>query len=203
MKLLIADDHSLVADAICLLLTHANPAIKPISVASAGQACIVLEDEGPFDALVADLRMPGMNDDETRSKLMRLTRHCPNILISGHANLVDLQDAKLAGFNAYIPKSYIGEQFYRALMDTVVNFKADPNWFEDFSKKYNWVDRKISPREHDIVNLLKEGMSNKEIARAADLSPETVKAHIKTLLLKFGAKNRTEVVVRAIEDGLI
>ena len=88
-------------------------------------------------------------------------------------------------------------------MDTIINVKADPNWFEDFSKKYNWVDRKISPREHDIVNLLKEGMSNKEIARAADLSPETVKAHIKTLLLKFNAKNRTEVVVRAIEDGLI
>jgi DNA-binding NarL/FixJ family response regulator len=203
VKLLIADDHALVAEALSLLLSHSNPDIEPHNVASADQACILMEDEGPFDVLVADLRMPGMNDEKTLSKLLRLAKRCPKILISGHANLVDLQAAKVAGFNAYIPKSYIGEQFYRALMDTIINVKADPNWFEDFSKKYNWVDRKISPREHDIVNLLKEGMSNKEIARAADLSPETVKAHIKTLLLKFNAKNRTEVVVRAIEDGLI
>lgn len=198
MKILIADGHHVVADALGSMFG----ALASVSY-SLPEAYAVLEKQGRIETCLLDLRMPGMNDDRLISQFMALSGRRPVMLMAGSANLSEIKWAEAKGFSAFLPKTLPGPAFLGAVRDVQINRQADAGWFGSFmAPKVQDVDS-LSPRELDIINLLKLGITNKEIAAIAEVSPETVKSHLKTLRTKLGANTRTGLVVKAIEQGYI
>lgn len=203
MKILIADDHRLVADGIGALLTDSFSMTRISVCYSLHEAQTLLEQKGWIEVCLLDFKMPGMNEEPLVRNFIALSGARPVLLMSGEASLLDLDWARAMGFSAFLPKTLEGPAFVQAVQDACINCAHDPSWFGDFSPARAPGTRRISRRELDIVQLVKLGISNKEIADIAQVSPETVKAHLKALQTKFGARNRTDLVVKAVAEGYI
>lgn len=203
MKILIADDHRLVADGIGALLTDSFSMTRISVCYSLHEAQTLLEQKGWIEVCLLDFKMPGMNEEPLVRRFLKQSGHRPVILMSGEASLLDIEWARDVGFSAFLPKTLDGPAFVRRIQDVCINSAHDAEFFGDFSPARTPGHRKISRRELDIVQLVKLGISNKEIADIAQVSPETVKAHLKALQGKFGARSRTDLVVKAVAEGYI
>lgn len=203
MRLLIADDHDLVRDALRSHFEREAPGTIVKGVGNVSEALKVLDDGTAFDILLLDLRMPGMNG---LNGLVRLRERYPSLkiaLMSGEAKNEDIRLALAHGAVGFLPKTLPGTMLLQALQRMMAGeiFVPD-NLAESAIQASNALNGTFTKREREVLDFLLKGQSNKEIARALDLEEVTVKLHIRGLCRKLGAKNRTQAAMRAVELGL-
>lgn len=202
MKILIADDHELVRDAIGAFLER-EPDIE-VRAASRIEECVdILEREGPFDLVLLDYAMPGVNGLEGLARCMRLNRGKPVALMSGAAGQDVAKAALAAGAAGFLPKTMAA----RALVHAV-RFMASGEQFAPIQLLHDagapgpeTLASRLSPRERQVLRGVCRGLANKEIARELELQEVTVKLHVKTLCRKLEARNRTHAAMIATEAG--
>lgn len=204
MRMLIADDHDLLRDALRSYFERETPETTVQGVGTVGEALKVLDDGKPFDMLLLDLRMPGMNG---LNGLVRLRERYPSLkiaLMSGEAKNEDVRLALAHGAVGFLPKTLAGAALLKAVHQMMAGevFMPDNLAENAIATDDNAINGAFTRREREVLDFLLKGQSNKEIARALELEEVTVKLHIRGLCRKLGAKNRTQAAMRAVELGL-
>lgn len=193
MKLVIADDHPLFLMGLGYALR--DQGFEVLAQASDGnsalEACLCLRP----DAALLDVKMPGLTGIEVCSRLRREAPEVLSVLITTFAEPAIVQAARDAGARGYLSKETAPEDLARQLRDIV----AHP----EVSRLPQVSVPRLTPRESDVLPLLAQGYSNKEIARSLGVSPDTIKDHLARLYTKLDAGDRTHAVSRARTLGLI
>jgi DNA-binding NarL/FixJ family response regulator len=199
MRVLLADDHDLVRDAIGSLLRQADPDIEVVVAENLPRSLEICRTGPPFDLVILDLNMPGM---EGLSGARRMIETCkaPVMLMSGQARHADVAAALDLGVMGFVPKTLAG----RALINAVRLVASGESYVPaSFMQDSQEAGSDLTPRERQVLSQLRHGTPNKEIARVLGITETTVKLHLRSISEKLGAKNRLEIAVKAIDAGLI
>jgi two-component system, NarL family, nitrate/nitrite response regulator NarL len=204
MKILIADDHDMVRETIAMFL-DADGTSETTAASNLQEALAKVKSEGPFDLVLLDYTMPGMNGLDGLQAVLDANDGKPVGLISGTATRLIAEQALAMGAIGFLPKTLPAKSLVNAVRFMVageiyapVNFmsgKDDPEE-TDFEKA-------LSERERQVLRGLMNARSNKEIARELDLQEVTIKLHVKTLCKKLDARNRTDAAMIARSAGFI
>ncbi|CAM4057264.1 response regulator transcription factor [Deinococcus frigens] len=193
MKLVIADDHPLFRMGLKYALMHQgfDVVAEAADGLSALDACRSLQP----DAALLDIKMPGMTGIEVCERLRMTHPQVVSVLITTFAEPAIVQAARTAGARGYVSKETDPESLARQLRDIVAHPEID---------RLPQVDvPRLTPRESEVLPLLAQGYSNKEIAKNLGVSPDTVKDHLARLYAKLDAGDRTQAVSRARSIGLL
>lgn len=203
MKVLIADDHDLVRDAL-VSYVEATGDILARTASDLDSVFSTIKADGPFDLILLDFNMPGMNGLQGLEKVLTLSDRPRVALISGEATRDIAERALEAGAAGFVPKTLPAKSLINAIRFMAMGEQYAPVDFmsaEPVEKKHPLTE-KLTTRETQVLKRLTEGKSNKEIARDLDLSEPTVKLHVKTLYRKIDVSNRTQAAIVAKEAGL-
>ena len=202
MRILLADDHDLVRDALGALLVKDDPSIELFTASDLAGAIAEFETEGPFTAIILDLRMPGMDGLDGAAQMVNRADDVPVILMSGSAQSSDVQAALKLGVRGFVPKTIAGKSLINAVRLVVSGEVYVPMEFSSSASTNYEPHHGLTAREKDVLYQLRQGCSNKEIARNLDTAETTVKLHLRSISEKLKARNRTDIVIRAIDAGL-
>ncbi len=204
MRVLIADDHPLVRDALARTLRCVQPDAQVLEAADFASALRVLQTEAPRLALV-DLHMPGMERVDGVRRLRLLCPAVPLVVASGEDDPAVIRAALAAGAVGFLPKAESPDVLQQALRLVLGGGTyTPPQALADLQP--GAAPRPdasgLTPRQTDVLRCLMRGQPNKLIARELGLTEGTVKIHIAAILRVLQARNRTEAVVVARNLGL-
>ncbi|GIT88011.1 MULTISPECIES: response regulator transcription factor [Roseobacter] len=202
MRILLADDHGLVRDTISAYL-EAEGRAAVIAVEDYAEAMKVLSNKGPFDLVLLDFGMPGMNGLDGLSDAIKKHPNQSFAILSGTAPNRIAQQAVERGAIGYLPKSMGAKSLVNAVRFMIAGETYVPASLmgESGETPETEFSRKLSQRERQVLSGLCAGKSNKEIARDLDLQEVTIKLHVRTLCKKLDAKNRTQAAMIARNAG--
>lgn len=208
---LICDDHAMMREALAGAVSYGWPQAKVVQVADFPAAWDAAAAR--HDLILSDLMMPGATPYDGISRLREISPQTPILVITGNEDddlLVALFDLGIAGFAPKTSGSAVIEAALRLVlaggrylppeMLALVGRRAAPTVAAPSTRP---PGARLTDRQTEILRLMASGASNKEIARALDLSPATVKAHAAAAFAGLGVANRTEAVMHARALGLI
>ena len=203
MRVLLADDHDLVRDAIAALLEGGEAGLDITAVKDLPEALAEVRRAGKYDAVILDLRMPGMNGLLGAKKMVDTVGDTPVLIMSGSASSADVQAALKIGVKGFVPKTLAGKSLLSALRLVMSGETYVPTEYMTRSTQSAAGGAAgLTDREAEVLGQLRQGNSNKEISLALDIAETTVKLHLRSITEKLGARNRTDIIVRAIALGI-
>lgn len=206
-RVLLADDHALVRQGVRLIIDN-EPDLVVVAEVDDGAAAVQRLAEGGIDLAVLDVSMPRMTGLQAVRDVRRRGIDIPVLMLSMHDNEQYLFEALKAGASGYVHKSVAdrdlidacraalrGEPFlYPGALSTLIR---------EFLVRDDEEAGLLTPREEEILKLIAEGHSGKDIAELLFISPKTVERHRANLLTKLGMRDRLELTRYAIRVGLI
>ena len=212
VRVLIADDHTIVREGVRALLAL-YPDIEVLGEAADGKEAIDRTVELHPDVVLMDIAMPGLGGLEATLEIRKLCPEVKILVLTQHENKEYVQRFLKAGASGYVLKKAAGTELVSAIRmvrqggiylqgpiaSSVVGESMGMGQAEDGEGSYD----SLSDREKQVLKLLAEGQSNKEIADLLCLSIKTVMAHRANIMEKLGIHNRVELVMYAIRRGLI
>lgn len=197
IKIVIAEDQSLLRGALATLL-ELEPDLSVIDRAGDGvEALNAVQALGP-DVLVADIEMPGMTGLDVAEALRQAGSSTRVLIVTTFARPGYLQRALQAGVLGYVLKDAPSEDLADAVRKVAAGQRAVA---AELAESAWGAPTQLTAREREILRLVEEGRTNKEIARALDLSPGTVRNYLAEAAAKLGAANRIEAFQIARENG--
>jgi two-component system, NarL family, nitrate/nitrite response regulator NarL len=203
-RILIADDHVLVADTIAMYLAKLEDDVVVDKAASLAEVVTMAERGNRYDLVILDLRMPGMNGLNGLSKARELYPGTPVAMMSGFADPQNVEDALRLGAIGFLPKMMSGRAMLSAVRLMLSGEQYVPGSMlqpADSARQSSAVN--LSRRELDVLRCLKAGFPNKKIAQELGIEPVTVALHLRNAFKKIGAANRADAVRILIERGLL
>jgi two-component system nitrate/nitrite response regulator NarL len=213
MRVLLIDDHALVRKGIEELLQSRG--VQVVASVGSGEEGVRRARELPADLILLDVKMPGLNGIDTLRALRAAGVRAPVVMLTMSRDDADLAAALRAGAQGYLLKDIEPEELVptleaavrgnnvvaRELVGTLARLvgRAAP---EPASPRLAAPFAELTPREREILECIADGMSNKMIARALEITDGTVKLHVKAILRKLGMRSRVEAAVAAVEHGL-
>ncbi len=198
--LLIVEDNLPLAQCLCLELEAEG--FKACTAASASAALLQMQELESVDLLVVDWDLPDLSGLELLRRLRKHKFNQPVLMLTGHDEIDRKVLALESGADDYMVKPFSFDELQariQALLRRSGRGKA-----KELDERTSLSLRSLlSEREWDVMQELGQGKSNAEIAEALFLSQETIKSHIKALLQKLKAKDRTHAVVIAFQQGLL
>jgi len=215
MRVLIADDHTLFRRGLALLLRTHYPSVEIIEAGDVDEALRKLDSAPAPDLVLCDLAMPGMTRLAGLRDLVERLPGTPVVMLSAYADRDDIVRAIETGARGYILKSASDESLKSAISLVLAGETYLPGGvFLDSHRR--WIGdqvgggptlpagnplNELTARQRDVLSLMMDGLSNKGIARNLGLLESTVKAHVKTILDKLSAANRTQAAILAAKLG--
>jgi DNA-binding NarL/FixJ family response regulator len=193
--LLIVEDNLPLAQ--CLRLELEAEGFKAVMVPDASTALLQLQAAEPVDLLVVDWDLPDISGLELLRRLRKHKFQQPILMLTGHDEVDRKVLALESGADDYMVKPFSFDEL-QARIQALLRRSLSPGPGESGDPG---LRRQLSQREWDVLMELGQGKSNAEIAEALFLSQETIKSHIKALLQKLKAKDRTHAVVIAFQQG--
>jgi DNA-binding NarL/FixJ family response regulator len=203
LKVLIADDHELMVEAVRIALSQQEDEFEVVATTSRGTQVLPLISQTEPDLVLLDLRMPGMDGLACLEQIRKRHPRVKTIVLSGLEGSEVMRSAFNLGATAFIHKHIdprdLPSALRQAAQGTVVHqtFGAVED-DEDLARSAG-----LSEKEITILNALAEGLSNREIAQRFWLAEQTVKFHLTNIYRKLQVGSRTEAVRAAYERGLI
>jgi two-component system response regulator DesR len=197
ISIVIAEDQSLLRGALAALLTL-EPDIELLAQAQDGEEAVRLVHELKPDVLVTDIEMPGLTGIEASEALRQSGSDTRVLIVTTFARPGYLQRALQTGVLGYVLKDAPSEELADAVRRVAQGQRAIASELAETAWSAPVV---LTARERDILRLVEEGKSNKEIARLLNLSPGTVRNYLAEATQKLGAANRIEAFQIARENG--
>ena len=208
-KILIADDHALLRAGVTLLLKSLFGEITLTEAADLDQVLDRIERGETFDCVLLDLDMPGMDGFHGLEQLRTWLPNTPIVIVSAAADAGVMRDVIRRGAKGYIVKSASAEAFRHGLSLVLAGeVYVTPGLL--LEERAPVAEKPaplpgplgvLTPRQLDVLALLMEGRSNKEIGRELGLLESTIKAHVKMILNRLRTSNRTEAAMMAADLG--
>jgi len=209
---LLVDDQTLVRQGIRSLLELSDN-INVVAEVSDGSELLPALSKYAVDVILLDLRMPVMDGVETLEQLNANNISIPVIILTTFDDDERLLKCAQLGARGYMLKDVSFEQLVEGiekvyhgelLIQTVVTERVLKGLKKHaLSLDDNPVAENLTPRETEVLRYMAGGYSNKEIASAVHLSEGTVKNHVSSILAKFGVRDRTRAVMKALDLGLL
>ena len=210
-RILLADDHALVRRGVRLIL-DSEPDLTVVAEAGDGAEALGLARQLDVDLAILDISMPRMTGLQAARELSRRRPATRILMLSMHDNEQYFFESLKAGASGYVLKSAAdqdlvdacraalrGEPFlYAGVMSTLVR-----DYLERVRRGERMPRAVLTPREEEVVKLIAEGHSSKEIAALLTISLKTVERHRANVLAKLGMRDRTELTRYAMRVGLI
>lgn len=210
LKILVTDDHTLFRKGTMMLLETFHE-IERIDEAKNGKEAIQKLGEDDFDLILLDLEMPVMDGWETSRKIIQKFPKTKIIMISMHDSLQIISDLIEIGVHSYLLKNADPEEVHKAIVSVINNdfyynqlvSKALHKKIQrDGIQKSNVQNKAdVSPREIEILQLICQELTMKEIGEKLFLSEQTIQTHRKNLMRKTQAKNAVGLVKFAFQNG--
>jgi DNA-binding NarL/FixJ family response regulator len=210
-RILLADDHALVRRGLRLML-DAEPDLEVVAEAGDGAEAIRLALEDEIDLAIIDVSMPRMTGLQAIAELSRRRPRLRTLVLSMHENERYLYEALKAGASGYVLKSVADRDLIeacRAAMrgEAFLYPGAMTSLISDYLRQARDEDSvredPLTPREQEVVKLIAESYSTKEIAETLVISEKTVDRHRTNILEKLGMHDRVELTRYAIRRGLV
>jgi len=203
LRVAIADDHPLMLAAVRRALER-DGGIEVVGEARSGGALLELVDRLHVDAVLLDLRMPGGDGLSTLSALRARRPGVTAIVLSAFEDADDIREAEARGAAGYLVKTisplHLGDAVRRLAGPRAGRAQDAPERPRRDTPRHE--RHLLTSRELEILRLLADGRSNRQIARRLRLSPHTIKFHLSNVYRKLGVTNRTEAATMAHRGGI-
>jgi DNA-binding NarL/FixJ family response regulator len=207
MRVVIADDHGIVRSGIRLLLEK-QPDIKVVAEAADGvEARDIVIRERP-DLAILDVKMPGLTGLQATREIKAQAPEVSILILSMHDDERYLFEALKAGASGYVLKSQADTDLLAAIRsvergEPFLSPAAQQALIRDVLERGAETESELTPREEEIVKLVAEANTSREIAEMLHLSEKTVENHRANAMKKLGMRDRVELVRYAIRQGLV
>lgn len=210
-RLVIADDHELARAGLRAMLTGQR-GLELVGEAANGREALALCHRLQPDLALIDVRMPGQDGLATCRAIKEQCLATSVILVTMHENPEYLLEALKAGAAGYVLKDMSQYELITAvqrvlhgesILDKALATRLLQRLAREMSYQEEMPPGRLSPREREVLHLLTQGQTNREIAGNLTVSVSTVKIHVEHILAKLGVSDRTQAAVRAIELGLL
>ncbi len=208
IKILVVDDHAIMRDGIRALLSLHND-LEIVGEASEGKEAIEKVQELGPDVVIMDVAMPGMDGLEATRRIRKRNPKVKVLVLTQHDNREYILSAIKAGTSGYVPKRAVGAELVSAIRavnkgESFLYPSAAAALIEDYLRQAEEepYDR-LTDREREILKLIAEGHTSREIAEMLFISLKTVLGHRTKILQKLDIHNRTELIKYALHKGLV
>jgi DNA-binding NarL/FixJ family response regulator len=211
IRVLVADDQALVRDAICRTANEFLSSATIFEAESLDHAIIATHDNARIDLAVLALRMPGMDGPEGVKTYRRQFSDIRVAVLSGYFTPREALEALEYGAAGFIPKTYDLKKVFEAIQMIIdghvyippiileaIKGQTGPKALRPDANAEPLRTAGLTPREIEILGVLSEGCSNKEIANRFGLQEVTVKLHLRSIYRKLGIRNRTQAARLAL-----
>jgi DNA-binding NarL/FixJ family response regulator len=205
-RLLIADDHTLLAEACKSLL---EPEFDVVGIVDNGRALLQLASELKPEIVILDIAMPQLNGLDAGTQIKHLLPATKLVFLTMNMSPEVAAEAFRRGASAYVVKSSAASELVRAIRRAL---RSESYLSPDITKETvdfllrsgtsQSLEKRLTPRQNEILHLLAEGMSMKEIAAVLNLKPGTVAFHKYKMMETLGLKSNAELLQYAIRHHL-
>lgn len=209
IKVMIVDDHKLVREGLKAVFDQGEE-IEVVAEAGSGEDALDMVQGVEPDVVLMDISMPGMNGIQATRLMKEKSPDVKVVILTMLDQEGYVYEAVKAGATGYMLKSTSSDDLVVAIKtvyegNALLHPEATAQLLKEFvnlahnrSKDYG-----LSNREMEVLELLSEGQTNKEIAKALWISEQTVKTHVAHIFDKLGTSDRTETVAKALRSGLV
>jgi DNA-binding NarL/FixJ family response regulator len=201
IRILAVDDHSLVREGIATFIAG-QPDMRLVAEASNGREAIHQFREHRPDVTLMDLQMPEMNGLDAIIAIRNEFSEARIIVLTTYRGDIQVLRALKAGARAYLLKGLLRKELLETIRAVHSGEKRIPPEIA-LQLAEHAVDDTLTLREIDVLRLLAGGNANKLIADQLSITEDTVKGHVKNILSKLGANDRTHAVTIALKRGII
>jgi DNA-binding NarL/FixJ family response regulator len=204
IRVLIVDDHRLFADAI--MTTLQDHGIEVLDIASSGAEAVTLTRRYLPEVVLLDIGLPDRSGLSVGQELLDDSPDTRIIALTGIEDPQLAREAARVGFRGYLRKDANVQEFVDAVRRTLSGEMVFPNGYNRFIRRkpaYEETTDSLSNRELQVLALLAEGASSQRIAEALDISTNTVRTHVQSILTKLQVHSRLQAVAFAIRHDLL
>ena len=212
IRILLADDHTLFRKGLRSLLEQFED-LEIVGEAATGPEAVTMATDSVPDVILMDIRMPGMSGIETTAEVLKENPHIGIILVTMYDDSESVFSGMRAGACGYVLKeadpeelkhaidaAYHGEVLLNQAIAARLLQRFDP---QDPPQPDGIPYQRLTPRELEVIHLLADGLSNRDVASRLVISGKTVKNHINNIFTKLRVNDRTQAVLRALRTGII
>ncbi len=211
IRVLIADNHPVVRDGMRAVIGNEGEGIEIIGEASNGKDVLAMAKRNPVDVYVLEISMPELNGIDTTERLLRMDPKSKVIILSIHDSRSFVEKALKSGAKGYVVKEDATEEMIHAIREVYQGrFYLSPaiskyivdGFLGRIHDKDECAMVNLTSREREILQLIAEGHTNKEIARGLGLSLFTVNVHRRNFMRKLDLHKLADLIRYAIKEGI-
>ena len=201
VRVLLVEDHFLARMALRSILTGRED-LSIVGEADCGEKAIALYEQVKPDVTIMDLRLPGTSGFDTISAIRERHRTAKIVVLTNYEGSEDVYRALRKGAMAYLTKDVSGRELIDAILCVHRGVRYLPDEVRDrLAERIPCND--LTPRESQVLELISNGKSNREIASILQIAEKTARIHVSAILEKLSARDRTQAAIYAIQRGIV
>ncbi|MCX6563833.1 MAG: response regulator transcription factor [Candidatus Aminicenantes bacterium] len=212
IRVVLADDHPVVRAGLRAVIEKSKEDIVIVDEAINGKEVLEIAEKKPVDIFLLDVEMPHLNGIETAERLLKKDPKAKIIILSIHDSRIFVQRALRCGVKGYILKESATEEMIQAILEVfkgrfflspgISDFIVDGFLGKVSAAKDKSAGNGLTKREREIVQLIGEGCTNKEIAQKLNLYLNTVQVHRRNLMQKLNIHKQADLIRYTIKEGI-
>jgi two-component system, NarL family, response regulator len=201
IKVMVVDDHPLMRVGVASIV-NARPDMTVVAQAGTGEEAVALHQRHRPDITLMDLRLPCMSGVDAILAIRARDAAARFVVLTTYEGDEDIHRALEAGAQGYVIKGMPYQTLIEALQRVQKGGRFLPPPIAR-ALASRMPDSELSSREQEVLHLLVDGKTNKEIANLLGITEATVKCHVSTILMRLNVSDRTQAVVTALQRGLV
>jgi DNA-binding NarL/FixJ family response regulator len=201
IRVLCADDHPLILDGIARLLERERDMLLVAEASNGNEAVRAFQQYQP-DVTLMDLQMPELNGVDAIRKIHEIYPRARCVVLTTYKGDVQASRAFKAGAVGYLLKTMLRKELVRTIRDVHAGLRHVPPEIASEMTKY-YASDELSAREVEVLKTIAGGRSNKIVADRLQISQDTVKGHMRSIMAKLNANDRLDAVLIAMRRGIL